>query len=350
MSKQAIKKCSINEFNTIIDSQDGKTFISDRTQGLKYNTVLLYSTITKAYIEYLNYNIEKGYTHKIYETDLNGLYPDGTLEECIPLSTNIAHIARSINRIHKFEDLHDKASAPLNGAGILLYNPKLSGTTQYVYEYDMHLAWLQAFGKCKLPDTSVLPQCGIVKAGQIGFNDDCCVFEGSFAKYIFPILDADFSEFVNKQMFKIDNLKGIKRKDAKLAFNAWLGNMQNHNCFIRLAVIFQCNDYVRRIWNKYKNICVYGVSDSIASIKRINELETSNLWSIKKEGYIYMVPGTSNRVWLNEEGFITEASYRGIPQEYLVGKHISEVEFKRDADLNKYYIDYENMEIRHAKN
>ena len=349
------RKCSINEFNNILKSLNSRPkWINEDPEGKNPGPkVYLYDCTSKAYLVYNNYT-EDGTTTKYYMTDLNDCYEDGYLEYIQPTSQHCAAISRAV-KLPKL--ISNKKKAVVNASGILWHNKKYQKIKCKHYEYDMHLAWLTTFMNCWLPDTSKpMRTKDIVKQGEIGFLKDglynykcgdTVVFEGDYADYIFPAMKAPNIKYFKRLVKSIDNEKHIlKRKNKKCRFNEWLGSMQNHNPFIRVAVIAQSNLKIINLINKYKDILLFSVTDSLGSLERIPELDESTDWTIKGEGYLY-VEG-SNRLYLDENDYIIDATIRGVPKEYIIGLHINDYTSlvnKIDKGKNLYKLDFEKKEI-----
>lgn len=357
IKKHEIKQCSINEFNSILNGLKDRKFIFSSAHNLDVGTkAYLWANISKAYLVFNDYGYK--ITTKCYETDLNGLYEDGylTLMESVMQSAAICGRALNFPRV-----VNDKREATVNASGIIWSNPKYNNNNIYCYEYDMHLAWLSMFMKCPLPDTSVPPrlksivgknEIGFVKNGLGGYNcGDSVSFEGSYADYIFPIMYCPNIDWCKKLLKEINTLDGIPRKSRKGRFNKWLGTMQNKNPYIRVAVIAQSNQYIINLINKYKNKLIFSVTDSLGATERIPELDNligndAGCWSLKNEGYLYS--DRYNRLYLDNQGYITDVVIRGVPKQYIKGMNI--VEYKElvkkiDSSKNLYKIDEQTRRI-----
>jgi len=357
IQKHEVKQCSINEFNGILSALDNRKFVFEAAQGKDVGPrVYLWYNISKAYLVYNEYG-DKIVT-RCLETDLNDLYEDGYFEqmESVQCSAKICGRAFSFPRV-----VEDKSEATVNASGIIWSNPKYNNKNVYCYEYDMHLAWLGVFMRCPLPNTEVEPrlkgivgkdEIGFVKNGLGGYNcGDSVVFEGDYADYIFPIMYCPNINYCNKLLNEINELTGLLRKSRKGRFNKWLGTMQNKNPYIRVAVIAQSNKYIINLINKYKDKLIFSVTDSLGAIERIPELDNligndAGCWSLKNEGYLYS--DRYNRLYLDREGYITNAVIRGVPKQHIKGLNI--VEYKKLAKLidptkNLYKIDEKTRRI-----
>lgn len=357
IKKHEIKQCSINEFNGILDILKDRQFKFETAHSKDVGTrVYLWSNISKAYLVYNDYLDNKIVT-RCLETDLNDLYEDGYWDkmESTMRSASICGKALKFPRI-----VQDKSEATVNASGIIWTNPKYNKKNVYCYEYDMHLAWLSTFMECALPNTAVEPrlkdnvregEIGFLKNGLGGYNcGDSVVFEG-YADYIFPIIYNPNPLWCAKLLEEINKATGLDRRNLKGRFNKWLGTMQNKNPYIRVAVIAQSNKKIINLIRKYKNLLIFSVADSLGATQRIPELDNmignkAGCWSIKNEGYLFS--DKNNRLYLDNQGYITNTSIRGVPSEHIKGLNITEylkLTSKRDPDKNLYKINNEERRI-----
>lgn len=350
IKKHEVKECSVNEFNSILDTLKDRKFVFEDANSKNIGPkVYLWSNISKAYLVYNNYELKV--TTKCFETDLNDLYEDGYLD----IMESTMQSAAICGRMLKFPRVvKDKSTATVNASGIIWANNKYNGKNVYCYEYDMHLAWLSTFMNCPLPNTEVEPKRGIVGKNEIGFLKsgylkwecgDSVVFEGEYADYIFPIMYCPNINWCKKLLNEINTLKGLERQSRKGRFNRWLGTMQNKNPYIRVAVIAQSNRYIISLINKYKDKLIFSVTDSLGAIERIPELDNligndAGCWSLKNEGYLYS--DRYNRLYLDNNGYILNSVLRGVPKQYIKGLNITEYKElakKIDPDKNLFKID-----------
>lgn len=355
--KHEIIRCSINEFNNILSTLDDRVIIYDSAHHKDVGArIYLWSVISKAYLVFNIYS--NSVITKCYETDLNDNYEDGYLTYI----KSVKEHSSKCGKAFKFPRVvEDKSQALVNASGILWSNKKYRFTNTYCYEYDMHLAWLSTFMTCPLPDTTNPPRLNdIVKEGEIGFVKDgyskygckdCVVFSG-FANYIFPIMYNPNPKFCNDLLNKINNAQNpLIRRDLKGTFNEWLGTMQNKNPYIRVAVIAQSNKKIIDLISKYKDKIVYSVTDSLGTIERIKELDDllsddCGGWCIKNSGILYCT--IHNRLYLDENGYITNPVVYGVPKEHIIGMHIDEYNklmSKVDVNKNLYKIDNKQRRI-----
>ena len=351
------KQCSINEFNSIIDSLKDRKFIFEDADYRDIGPrVYLWSNISKAFLVYNEYS-DKIVT-RCLETDLNDQYEDGYFYNM----ESVQNSAKICGKAFKFPRVvEDKSEATVNASGIIWSNPKYNNKPIYCYEYDMHLAWLGVFMRCPLPNTEVQPrlrgivghnEIGFVKNGLDGYNcGDGVVFEGNYADYIFPIMYCPNVKYCEKLLNDINNLTGLLRKSRKGRFNKWLGTMQNKNPYIRVAVIAQSNKYIINLINKYRNKLIFSVTDSLGSIEKIPELDAligdgAGCWTLKNEGYLYT--DRYNRLYLDDSGYVINTHIRGVPEQHIQGLNIEEYKKlikKRDPNKNLFKLDINTRRI-----
>lgn len=358
IKKHEVKLCSISEFHSILELIKDYKFVNESAQGKDVGPrAYLWSEISKCYLVFNQYT-GKAIVTKCYETDLNDEYDDGYLNSMSSTNQHCSAISRAVKLPVLIED---KEQAPVHASGILWNNKKYNKTNVYCYEYDLHLAWLSVFMTCPLPDTSVPPrEKDIVKEGEIGFLlngynryncGDSVVFSG-YADYIFPIMYCPNKEYFNKLVDKINKAKNkLTRQNLKNRFNMWLGQQQNRNAFIRIAVIAQSNKKIIDLIAKYKDKLIFSVTDSLGATERIPEIDNMignnpGCWSIKNEGYLYT--DETNRLYLDNKGFITNSVIKGVPKQHVKGLNISEYKElvkKRDPSKNLYKLDFKQRRI-----
>lgn len=348
-----VRFCSINEFNNILETLKDRKFINESCVGKDVGPrVYLWTETSKAYLVYNSF--KETIKTEAYKTDLNDMYEDGYLKYIAPSNQHCSAFSRTFKSPKL---INDKSEARVQASGIIWTNEKLAYKKSYIYEYDMHLAWLTIWMNCPLPDTSVQPRLnGIVGKNEIGFVKgyydiyhcgDGVVFEGDWADYIFPIMYCPNLKYCLDLVKKIDaETNKLKRANLKYRFNIWLGSQQNHNDFIRIAVISQSNQKIINLINKYKNKIVFSVTDSLGALEKIPELDNSKDWKIKSEGYMYL--HKNNRIYLDENDKIIKTNFRGVPEQHLKGLSLSKfIELTKyiNPDKNLYKLDFESRRI-----
>lgn len=358
IKKHECKLCSINEFNDILKTLKGRKFVNEEANGKDIGTrVYLWSMISKCYLVFNDYSKTPIIT-KFYKTDLNDEYEDGYLKTMSSVNQHCSAISRAM-KLPKL--IIDKSEARTHSSGIIWSNKRYNKNNTYCYEYDMHLAWLSVFMECPLPDTSVpAREKGMVNEGEIGFLlngydrwncGDAVVFEG-YADYIFPIMTCPNTKYCKQLVDKINNANTpLERLNLKNRFNLWLGQQQNRNDFIRTAVIAQSNKKILDLIYKYKEKIIFSVTDSLGAIERIPELDNlignrPGCWSIKNQGYLYM--DRFNRLYLDNNGYITNVKVRGVPKSHIIGLNIAdykELVSKIDPNKNLYLLDFNRKKV-----
>lgn len=360
--KKGFKPCSINEFNNHLAKVEQlkkkvNNFEPDDSNYIK-DQAYLYTKLSKCYLIFSYMKWDKGKLTRdigLFYTDLNDNYPDGTEKYILPACNNI----QACSKVFKFPRIHEKEDAPINASGIIWSNPKYYNKPVEAIEYDMHLAWASFLYKSPLPDTTVKPHKGFVKEGEIGFIDGGedsisigykVVFSG-YADYIFPIIYNPRKDYLEKLNKEVNESEGLIRQNLKNKINHYLGGCQNFNCFIRVAVISQCNQYIESLIEKYEDKLIYSVSDSLAATEHIPELDALvgndlGSWNIKKQGTIYKFKD-GGRVWL-QDNKVVSASWRGVPEGYILGLTVDEIKndiLLRDSSKNCYKLNLERLQV-----
>lgn len=150
------------------------------------------------------------------------------------------------------------------------YNPKYNRTRHKCIGYDLNSSYSNAM-LGQLPDTNVPYHSGIVKDGEVGFNDVegelIPVFKGHYSMFIFPLMDSPYQRFVNNWYSKkkkysellkqveakkdkeaIEKYKRLKAK-AKDTLNFCIGYMQRTNPFLRAIIIWRANKIIKDLMN-----------------------------------------------------------------------------------------------------
>lgn len=238
---------------------------------------------------------------------------------------------RILNQYYKVPDFKDSETVKVCGksddggksAGpILYYNEKFENQWLDAYCYDLNSAYAYAMLQ-PMPDTSVKPKryCMVTEGKEIGFREIenpkkpgstqfIAKFKG-YAEYIFPLMDSPFTRFVERwYTLKATAPKGSKeRNKAKCVLNYSVGQLQNHNPFLRATIITYCNNLIKQHIDEDTLFCN---TDSIVSRKQLDlklgsgcgEWKLEHQGKVAYRGYAYQ--------WDNGE-----VSYRGIPKSWF---------------------------------
>ena len=280
------------------------------------------------------------------------------------LSATLDDEAKEI--LHQFDNVK-----PLFSAGsILWFNPKYNLTRiEHAIGYDLNSAFSAAMIQ-PMPDTRVDFGPGYVEKGQIGFTtniefeiglDDYLTTqflrrEGSYAQHRFKLIESPYKKFVDSYYEKKKNPKDVNEKiKAKSMLNYSIGAIQNHNFYIRAAILEYCNEFMYNLINKYRDIILFSNTDSIVATEPIPEIEANlgnglGQWKIEHEGPFSLK--YLSYQWHTED----KITYRGIPTAWFDN---FEKNYGRKFDLlkdeipkfgNNYYLDLKDRLIKEAEN
>lgn len=142
------------------------------------------------------------------------------------------------------------------------------------WSYDINSAFSYAMLQ-PIPDTRVKPRKrDIVKENEMGFyyGGGATTTVGDYADFIFPLILSPFTEYIEEYYQKKENAKNKQyRKLWKDYLNIPTGCIQRHNIFIRNAIIFYSNRYIK---NFIDEDTVYCNIDCIISLKPRPDIPT----------------------------------------------------------------------------
>ena len=336
--KKQIKYISVDEFNQVLNYVKNKynIYYRPKSDDEPFKRFNCYITDKKKNISIL-YKI--GTTTYNYGCHLD----DGTVYNQLNPGTSLRTLGKYY-KIPEIKELYPELkplcqSYKLETDGIigmridplLMFNRKFEGQRLYAYCYDMNSAYSWAMLQ-DMPDTSNgYVANSIVGDNEIGFkwkpkedniNDYlggsamAMVGTGKFANYIFPKMKSPFGRFVDKWYNKKVNAKDAEEKShAKEMLNFCIGCLQNHNPFIRCAIVSYCNQRIMNIiTNEIKNgnEFIYANTDCLTMTKPLNYLDIGNdvgQWKIK-EGY-FAFKGC------NYQWDLEIPTYRGMPKKWF---------------------------------
>lgn len=192
-------------------------------------------------------------------------------------------------------------------------NPVYDGTRNKAIGYDLNSAYGAALKK-PMPDTSVAPRTGEVGEGEVGFVLDKkeglkAVFSG-FATRIFPLMPSPFTRFVTVWYERKRKAApgSPERAKAKQVLNLAIGQLQNHNPYIRAMVVTYCNDFIRSLIDENT---LFANTDSIVSLVKRPDIEEHlgdgcGEWKIEHEGDFAYI-GNGRYQWN-----LDEPSWKGV--------------------------------------
>lgn len=284
--RKIIKKCSIEDFNNTIEylRSNGRILLARKpkdNETVGRFKVFVFKSITTCTLVYkdLTGNGKVIELQTKLDDSFNGVTIHG------------GNAFAVLQKAYKAPQTNDKTNAPFS-IGISPYrNKKFIGKrVPEAYGYDMNSAY--PYGMLKdLPDTSKPLGMGKVNKGEYGFGiTGLPVKEGEMAIYRFPLMESPYKRFVEVQYNKKKNAKSLAEKNtAKFIMNAAIGALQNHNCFLRAAIINNFHMEILEIMKKYGDHILSSNTDSIVSDIRIPEIEANlgneiGQWKLEHQG------------------------------------------------------------------
>lgn len=116
------------------------------------------------------------------------------------------------------------------------------------WSYDINSAFPYAMIQ-PMPDTTKEPRYyDFVKEGEIGFykSGKATTKVGYYAEIIFPLMESPFKDYVNYYFGLKSKAEKEERDKWKLYLNIPTGCVQRHNIFIRNAIIYYSNEYIKK--------------------------------------------------------------------------------------------------------
>lgn len=181
------------------------------------------------------------------------------------------------------------------------------------WSYDVNSAFAFAMLN-KMPDTTKEPRYNdILNSNEIGFyrGGGATTKVGEFADIIFPLMDSPFKEYIYNYYNKKQAAEKEERKKWKDFLNIPSGIVARKNIFIRNAIIYYSNEYIKKFID---DDTVYCNVDCIVSLKPRYDLPIGNgIGQFKEEHKCEHFKYIKARQyqWGNE------CHYSGIPSEAL---------------------------------
>lgn len=231
--------------------------------------------------------------------------------------------AREFGLQYKYREYTTKQIDYIGSASpVLGYNEKWSGTRQKAWEYDLKSAYSWALLQ-DLPNTDVELGEGIVEEGQIGFTHymrDAGISSNAYvlvmcdigerAMWRFPSMTSPYKKYVDKYYKLKESTTGRDKAKAKAYLNVVIGNLQNHNPFVRACVVEKANKRIRESIDE--NTLMWNTDSIISRVER-PDLELSDElggWSLKHVGDFAYIGNTYQ--WNDEI-----PGWRGIPKAWF---------------------------------
>lgn len=285
MFKQ-IRKCSIETMNDILKNlkKYHRIFLfraPEKDEEIGRFKVFLYKKITTAVLIYKD--LKNSGKVIQYTTKLDGSFNG--------VEINGANAFSYLQKYYKAPETNGKDDAPFS-IGISPYrNPKFVGKrVENCYGYDLNSAY--PWGMLQdLPDTNKPLKPGKVGKNEYSFTETGLRAKiGTYSKYRFELMKSPYTRFVDRWYAAKKNAKNDAEKNtAKFVLNASIGALQNHNAFLRAAIIDNFHTIITELSSKYKDHILSTNVDSIVSDIRIPEIEAnigSNIgqWKLEHTG------------------------------------------------------------------
>lgn len=247
--------------------------------------------------------------------------------------------------------INDKGTAEYSSTPHVWYKDVKQGVEHKAYEYDMNSAYGYAMRVAPLPDTRRPLGKGILEKGQIGFNpgmsDVVTTSVGDVCKYRFPLLSDEDRAPMTKWVDRWYNIKRttkdpIEKAKAKAFIVIPVGNFQNHNWFMRTAIVEYCNNIMESLEEKYPSI-IKSNTDAVISTKRIPELEANigdglGQWKLEKTGYLLYIG--NNEQWFDENHNTIDIKVRGV-RKSKIPEDFNILTNRVYVESNKYTLQFE---------
>ena len=339
---KVMKKCSVETLNETIEylKKNNRIIINrepDKDEIIGGFKVFLFKKISTVHLIYKDIKgrgCVKQLTARL-DKDFDGNEKNG------------AQALSILSRYYKAPIVNNKDDAPFS-IGITPYrNRKFIGKrTHNCYGYDLNSAY--PFGMLQdLPDTSKPLEPGKVGKNEYSFTlTGLRAPVGSYSKYRFEIMKSPYTKFIevwyNK---KATASTSAEKNEAKFVMNAAIGALQNHNCFLRSAIINNFHSYINSIFEKYKSHILSTNTDSIVSDIRIPEIEANigdniGQWKLEHQGDFAIHPNGYSVQWNKD----IPAFGAGIPKAWFTEGYDLLVDGIPPAN-NKYELDEKNHRI-----
>lgn len=271
--RRQVINCSIEEFNetlTYLKDTGGCNFITHEPSDddyLGYFNAFVWTAVTYVHVLYKDFSGKGKAVEK--RTRLDGAF-DGVK---ITGGQAFALLQQSWKAPEVNATLDER---DIVSYGISVYRKRTCWGKRIpnCYGYDMNSAY--PYGMLQpLPDTSKPLGQGIVKKDQYGFDfAGNRVDVGDYAKYRFPLMESPYKKFVEKYYSKKKNATNMAdRNTFKFIMNAAIGAMQNHNWFLRAAILNNFHQVIEGVIQRNKDCIIASTIDSIVSTRRIPELD-----------------------------------------------------------------------------
>lgn len=230
---------------------------------------------------------------------------------------------------------------------IVGYNEKFDRTEHYVYCYDLNSAYSSVLID-KIIDTYNYRTDCVVKEDEVGFlvnKNITMVNSGNEADYVFKLIDSPYKDLV-KKYYKIKKTaeKGSKqRQEAKEFLNIMVGLFQHTNPFLRAYVVNTCNNKIKNIINKHKDIACCWNTDAVYSTEPLDDIPIGDEigeFKLEYEGRFRQLGNNYQKVDIND------TTYRGVcKQSFKKDFNILTDELPENNDIKYRFDKSKNMII-----
>lgn len=260
-----------------------------------------------------------------------------TVRSCGWKVKDTEHIKKYFNH-EKQKYVYEYSSRPL-----LYSNPDYDKMELDVYVYDLNSAYSFAMLK-PIPDTSVEPRVfDMVGENEIGFNLNQgyleLAFTGELAYYVFPLIESPFKSFVEKYYKMKKNAKNpMEKMEAKDTLNFAVGQLQNHDPFIRATIIGRCNKLIKNLMDENTIMCNTDAIYSLAPRPDLDIGDGLGQWKLEYEGWF-------KKIQLNYQT-TKDVHVRGVSSKWFNANNnfkLGEDDLPKNG--NKYFFDEDTMQI-----
>lgn len=312
----------------------------------------------------LSYELKRlhiDYTKHIYRTYVKFSFEN--LDILVSFTGEFKHIATPGNiasqfsqqvKFHKINEGYGRREVKtLNGKTKVIWDYAGNNGYQYAndyyankelrcWSYDISSAY--AFAMLNpMPDTTKEPRYNDrVKKYEMGFykNGKATTVEGSYADIIFPLMDSPFKDWVYKyykkkvdtEKIEDEKLRKIERQKWKDYLNIPQGLLQRYNIFLRNAILYYNNIYIRKYTDENT---VYVNTDSIVSLVPRPDIPLGDeigQFKLAKENVSFKYKDVGIFQWRDE------CHYKGIPGSTIsdisnVEGWLDNFEYRMEGDL-----------------
>lgn len=244
-------------------------------------------------------------TPKLVEYIIND---EGKDHREVNVASAFREFKKYIKKGYKINDNMKIYKNKLSSKALLWYNKEYQcKRLEHCYGYDLNKCYLNALLQ-PIPDTTKMRKNGIVKKGEIGFIETSEIIVhidkydpnnnserkrlrkvkvGQFANYIFPLIESPFKDYVTYMTDEITKAKQQNDKDKEYTLKqnivCSVGNLQNHDPFVRASIVEYANDYIKALMDENT---IYVNTDCLICLQPRKDLDIGNKVGQFKEEHI----------------------------------------------------------------